>query len=179
MEIYKTTNKITGEYYIGLNSTSNPNYLGSGVDLKTQINEYGKENFIKEILCIITSNSTDENILKKIENLYIDNHIQDKNCLNKSHGYTNSKKNINKKIHKTEKKGKILIINPKSMYSIKDINKITGINCRKLSRVALKNKVYKQDNRYLFTGEFIINYFNLKNTKNNLLSYFKKCIYNY
>ena len=179
MEIYKTTNKITGKYYIGLNSTSNPNYLGSGVDLKTQINKYGKENFIKEILCIITSNSTDKNILRKIENLYIDNHIHDKNCLNKSHGYTNAQKNIYKKLHKTEKKQKILIIKPNLMYSIKDINKITGIGCRTLSRVALKNKVYKQDNKYMFTGEFIINYFNLKNQINNILSYFKKFIYNY
>ena len=47
MEIYKTTNKVTGEYYIGLNTTSNSNYLGSGVEIKKQIKKYSKENFIK------------------------------------------------------------------------------------------------------------------------------------
>ena len=54
MEIYKTTNNITKEYYIGLNTTSNPKYLGSGVEIKKQIKKYGKENFTKEILCVNT-----------------------------------------------------------------------------------------------------------------------------
>ena len=104
MEIYKTTNKKTGEYYIGLNTTSNPNYLGSGVELKKQIEKYGKKNFIKEILCLVTSNSTDENILRKIEHAYILNHIDNKNCLNKSIGYNKAKKtkfNYHKKIYST------------------------------------------------------------------------------
>lgn len=103
MEIYKTTNKITGEYYIGLNSTSNPKYLGSGVELKKQVEKYGKENFIKEILCLVTSNSTDENILRKIEHAYIYNHIQNKKCLNKSIGYTKGKKEVEIKYIEVEK----------------------------------------------------------------------------
>jgi hypothetical protein len=94
MEIYKTTNKITGEYYIGLNTTSNPNYLGSGVEIKKQVRKYGKENFTKEILCLVTSSSTDENILRKIEHAYISNHIKDKNCINISLGYQKNKKEI-------------------------------------------------------------------------------------
>ena len=97
MEIYKTTNKITGEYYIGLNSTSNSNYLGSGVEITRQIREYGKENFTKEILCLITSNSTDKNILKKIEHLYISNHINNRKCLNKSIGYKKGKETLPEK----------------------------------------------------------------------------------
>jgi len=103
MEIYKTTNKITGEYYIGLNSTSNPNYLGSGVELKKQVEKYGKENFIKEILCLVTSNSTDKNILRKIEHAYIYNHIKNKKCLNKSIGYTKGKKEVEIKYIEVEK----------------------------------------------------------------------------
>lgn len=43
MEIYKTTNKKTGEYYIGLNTTSNPNYLGSGVELKNKLRSMVKK----------------------------------------------------------------------------------------------------------------------------------------
>ena len=96
MEIYKTTNQITGEYYIGLNTTSKPNYLGSGVQIKKQIKKYGKENFIKEILCLVTSTSTDENILRKIEHAYICNHIQNKKCLNISIGYTKGEKEVKK-----------------------------------------------------------------------------------
>jgi hypothetical protein len=50
MYIYKTTNKITGQYYIGKHVGNNPGYLGSGVYLKAAIKKYGKENFEKVIL---------------------------------------------------------------------------------------------------------------------------------
>lgn len=88
MEIYKITNKITGEYYIGLNSTSDPKYLGSGTNIRQQVDKYGKENFIKEILCLITSSSTDKDTLRQIEHLYISNHINNKKCINIAIGYT-------------------------------------------------------------------------------------------
>jgi len=91
MEIYKTTNNINGNYYIGLNTTSNPKYLGSGVEIQAQIRKYGKQNFSKEILCLITSSFTDENILRKIEHLYISNHIQNEKCINRCFGYTKGK----------------------------------------------------------------------------------------
>lgn len=51
MIIYKTTNLITGKIYIGKDSKNNPDYLGSGVYLKSSIRKYGKENFKKEIIC--------------------------------------------------------------------------------------------------------------------------------
>ena len=94
MEIYKTTNKLTGEFYIGLNSTCNPNYLGSGVEIKKQIKKYGKENFIKEILCLITSSSTDENTLREIEHIYIRKNINNSKCINKCLGYHKGKEKI-------------------------------------------------------------------------------------
>lgn len=50
MIIYKTTNKINGKIYIGLDSRNNPKYLGSGTYIKSAIKKYGKENFTKEIL---------------------------------------------------------------------------------------------------------------------------------
>lgn len=51
MVIYKTTNLVNGKIYIGQDSKNNPNYLGSGDLLKRAILKYGKDNFIKEILC--------------------------------------------------------------------------------------------------------------------------------
>jgi|ADurb_Leu_03_Slu_FD_contig_31_523001_length_2546_multi_4_in_0_out_0_2 group I intron endonuclease len=51
MIIYKTTNLINGKIYIGQDSHNNKKYIGSGIYLLNAIKKYGKENFIKEILC--------------------------------------------------------------------------------------------------------------------------------
>jgi hypothetical protein len=51
MVIYKTTNLINGKFYIGKDAKNNPKYLGSGTILLNAIKKYGKENFIKEIIC--------------------------------------------------------------------------------------------------------------------------------
>ena len=50
--IYKTTNNITGSYYIGRHSTKNLNdgYIGSGKRFKALVDQYGRENFTTEIL---------------------------------------------------------------------------------------------------------------------------------
>ena len=48
--VYRTTNLITGKFYIGKDKYNNPNYIGSGVKLKDAIKSYGKQNFTKEIL---------------------------------------------------------------------------------------------------------------------------------
>jgi group I intron endonuclease len=55
--IYKTTNLLDGQYYIGCHQTANLNdgYLGSGKYLKRAIKKYGKENFNFEILHFATS----------------------------------------------------------------------------------------------------------------------------
>ena len=50
MVIYQTTNLITGIKYIGKDKNNNPNYIGSGANLKIAIKEYGKHNFKKEII---------------------------------------------------------------------------------------------------------------------------------
>lgn len=48
--VYKTTNTITGEFYVGQDSYNRIGYLGSGKILKRKIKEYGKEFFKKEVL---------------------------------------------------------------------------------------------------------------------------------
>lgn len=50
--IYKTTNLLSGKYYIGMHSTDdlNDGYMGSGKRLRYSINKYGKENHKVEII---------------------------------------------------------------------------------------------------------------------------------
>jgi group I intron endonuclease len=50
MIIYKTTNVLNNNYYIGKDSRNDPHYYGSGLALKLAIKKYGKKNFIKEII---------------------------------------------------------------------------------------------------------------------------------
>ena len=65
--VYKTTNKLNKEYYIGVHKTDNPNddYLGSGLRLNYSINKYGKHNFIKKVL--YTFKNKEEAYLKEIK----------------------------------------------------------------------------------------------------------------
>ena len=51
--IYKITNLINKKFYISAHATENENddYFGSGVVITKAIKRYGKQNFIKEVLC--------------------------------------------------------------------------------------------------------------------------------
>ena len=55
MIIYKTINLITGKIYIGQTTKNDPKYFGSGIWIKKAIKKYGKENFIREVLCECSS----------------------------------------------------------------------------------------------------------------------------
>ena len=81
--IYKTTNIITGDFYIGKRYThSDTNlkevYLGSGTKLKEQIQQYGRNNFTREIIAYCNSNKE----LFELEKYYIDKYNKHSNCLN-------------------------------------------------------------------------------------------------
>lgn len=82
--IYKTTNKINGNYYIGKHETYNVNdsYLGSGIRLKNALKFYGKENFFKEILFIFDN----ENDMIKKEIELVDLCFDDDKCYNLGKG---------------------------------------------------------------------------------------------
>ena len=47
-------------------------------------------------------------------------------------------------------------------YTVKEASQLTGIHTRKLNRVAVKNNTPKLDNKYIFSGAFLIERFKLK-----------------
>ena len=67
--MYKITNTINSRYYIGIHSTNNMNdgYFGSGKLLNRAIKKYGKQNFLKEILCFVDN----KNELRELEELIV------------------------------------------------------------------------------------------------------------
>lgn len=83
--IYKITNHLTGEYYIGQHQTNdiNDGYMGSGPGIVENIKEHGKDNFLKEILFVFDTKSEMND--KEIE-MISDDILQDPLCLNRQGG---------------------------------------------------------------------------------------------
>lgn len=79
--IYKITNNINGNYYIGMHKTKNLNdkYFGSGKILKQAILKNGKENFIKETLFIFDNEA---DMISKEKELVTRDLVEDKSCYN-------------------------------------------------------------------------------------------------
>ena len=79
--IYKTTNILSGRYYIGMHSTDDleDGYLGSGNRLRLAIRKHGKESFKREILEFC---KTREDLKKReIEVVNLDE-ISNEECMN-------------------------------------------------------------------------------------------------
>lgn len=68
--LYKTTNLINSKIYVGLHSTDNVDdrYLGSGWVLKSAIKKYGRENFKREILLVLSNREE----AREVESLLVD-----------------------------------------------------------------------------------------------------------
>ena len=82
--IYKTTNFITGEYYIGKHSGClEDNYLGSGAGLKEGFKKYGRGAFKKEVISICSSE--DEAFEEEAKMVTLET-IKDPLCLNRCLG---------------------------------------------------------------------------------------------
>ena len=72
MNIYLITNRINKKKYVGAELRNNPDYFGSGRLIKNAINQFGKENFTKEIIYTIPGEkSKDWEELKLIESQLI------------------------------------------------------------------------------------------------------------
>ena len=79
--IYKTTNLLSGKYYIGMHSTDNleDGYLGSGNLISRAIKKHGKENFIREILEFCSSR---EELKQRESEIVTLSEIAKKECMN-------------------------------------------------------------------------------------------------
>jgi len=67
MQIYKITNLLNGKIYIGKDTLSNKNYMGSGVLIKRAIKKYGLDSFKKEVIF----ETSDYNELSESEKYWI------------------------------------------------------------------------------------------------------------
>ena len=77
--VYKITCKITGEFYFGSSyEAKSDQYWGGGKRIRERIVQYGKENFVKEIL----GEFDDRVEAHQVENQYIKKFINDDKCLN-------------------------------------------------------------------------------------------------
>ena len=83
--LYKTTNLLNGRFYVGMHSTNNPNdgYLGSGRRLRAEIKKYGRENFKREILEVLTSRDA---LKAREEEIVNETLLDDCLCLNLKNG---------------------------------------------------------------------------------------------
>ena len=79
--IYKTTNILSGRYYVGMHSTNdlNDGYIGSGTYLKRSINKYGIKNHKFEILEFFDSR---EKLALKEKELVTLQEIAKEKCMN-------------------------------------------------------------------------------------------------
>jgi hypothetical protein len=49
--VYCTVNKVNGKVYVGATNGNDLNYIGSGTAFKGAVEKYGRENFVKAVLC--------------------------------------------------------------------------------------------------------------------------------
>lgn len=103
--IYKTTNLMTGKFYIGMHTTDNLNdgYLGSGKILRYSINKYGIENHKIERLEFFENN---EDLAQRESEIINESLLKDPLCMNLIFGGFGSWKFINSNIEMQKRKGK-------------------------------------------------------------------------
>lgn len=85
--VYQTTNVLTNEFYIGTHKTENPTdgYLGSGTRLKENIEQYGRENFIRRIIATFN----DAQLALQLEHQLVTDAKISPLCLNVTNGGMN------------------------------------------------------------------------------------------
>lgn len=82
--LYKIINVKNGHYYYGRRAFNGTDiqddaYFGSGVRLKAAIKKYGKQNFVKEIISVYSS---EQELIEAEKQLVTEQIVQDPNCYN-------------------------------------------------------------------------------------------------
>ena len=109
--VYRTTNVITNEFYIGTHKTENPtdDYLGSGTRLKENIVQYGRENFIRRIVATFN----DGQLALQLEHQLVTDAKISPLCLNVTNGGMNfdfiNEHNLNNSVNNAQLGAKALI----------------------------------------------------------------------
>src|ERR1035441_2734420 len=82
--VYRTQNTVNGKYYFGVHKTLNPydGYLGSGKILKSAVEKYGEQSFIKNVCFIF--DTPEKAFAKEFE--LIDTYRGDPLCYNLRQG---------------------------------------------------------------------------------------------
>ena len=133
--LYKITNNVTNQYYIGKRrGNEQGRYWGSGIRIKRHLKKYGKENFTYDILRV----SNEENIFKLEERLITNNYIKNnKLCLNLAPGgqggfgnmpkdYMKGDKNVSKRPEVRAKLSKLMNENHPLVIMSKTNNPMKG-----------------------------------------------------
>jgi len=79
--LYRTTNVLTGKYYLGMHSTKNldDGYIGSGKILRRSIKKYGLINHLKEVFLFV---KTREELVQKEKELITEELLKDPSIMN-------------------------------------------------------------------------------------------------
>ena len=135
--IYKTTNLLSGRYYVGMHSTDdlNDGYMGSGKRLKASIKKHGIENHKFEILEFFDSR---EELALREGQLVTMKEVASKECMNLKVGGIGGFPPSAKKIF---------------MEKMKDFDfkKVFGEKCSERNRKLYESGVYKNF-KYDWTG---------------------------
>ena len=154
--IYKTTNLISGKYYIGCHQTNllNDGYIGSGKYLKRAIKKYGKNNFHFEILYFAKDKEEMFSLEKQIVTKEL---INDNFCYNLKLGGEGGNPGLvgafKGKKHSVETKNKLRDIALKQIVSDETKNKISLNNWSKSNPEAFKKHITKIASEQIKTEE--------------------------
>lgn len=163
MIIYITTNIINGKKYIGKDERNNPNYLGSGIELKLAIKKYGKQNFIKETL----AETINRYELQELEKYYIDYYNAQKSSIfyNIAPGGDGGKLKLNysyreKPVYEIDKITYKII---KEYKSSKEAALLNNLNYKVLNSVCNKTKKYVKGRLFVFKKDYNLQNFKIYN----------------
>ena len=112
--IYKTTNLVNGKYYVGASNGKNKFYIGSGTALKSAVKQYGRKNFVVEVL---ETFDNEEDMFRREAEIVNESFVADRNTYNMKKGGRGGKgskkssahkKNISKSILKKKELGTLV-----------------------------------------------------------------------